>query len=78
MPNSSGVVRAKRFRGFFAVHPEISRIFFNGAAAEAGSGATVPRSTARAAPAAPALDQSGAWARGYGEKMAAWSAIVAG
>ena len=73
-------IRVNDFAGFFAVHPAISRIFFNGAAAEAAFRRHV----------LPALDgrvlrlqrlpstSPAHAARGYAEKLAAWSAIVAG
>jgi hypoxanthine-DNA glycosylase len=71
-------IKANDFAGFFAVHRKIEHIFFNGAAAE----------TAFRRYAQPTLPDRGLQlhrlpstspahaARGYAEKLAAWSAIV--
>lgn len=74
-----GSVRANDFRGFFAQHPAIRRVYFNGAAAETnfrrhalsqlpGGGIVLAR--------LPSTSPAHA-ACGYAEKLAAWSAIVA-
>lgn len=75
-----GSVRANDFADFFAVHPGISRIFFNGAAAEAAFRRHVlPTLGGRALQLQRLPSTSPAHAaRGYAEKLAAWSAIVAG
>ncbi len=71
-------VRVNDFLAFFAVHRSIDRVFFNGGAAEAsflrhvlpglaGRNLLLTR--------LPSTSPAHA-ARGYGEKLAAWSAIV--
>lgn len=72
-------VRANDFPGFFAVHREIRRIFFNGAAAEAAFRRhALPGLAGRAfrLQRLPSTSPAHA-ARGYADKLAAWSAIVA-
>lgn len=75
-----GSIRANDFAGVFAVHPAISRIFFNGAAAEAAFRRHVlPTLDGRVLRLQRLPSTSPAHAaRGYAEKLAAWSAIVAG
>jgi len=72
-------VQANNFRHFFAEHPGIEQIFFNGTAAEnlfrrhvLPRLDRVPRELRRLPSTSPAHA-----ARGYAEKLAAWSVIVA-
>ncbi|MDE1546317.1 DNA-deoxyinosine glycosylase [Dechloromonas agitata] len=72
-------VQANDFRHFFAEHPGIEQIFFNGTAAEnlfrrhvLPRLDGVPRELHRLPSTSPAHA-----ARGYAEKLAAWSVIVA-
>lgn len=72
-------VQANDFRHFFAEHPGIEQIFFNGTAAEnlfrrhvLPRLDRVPRELHRLPSTSPAHA-----ARGYAEKLAAWSVIVA-
>ena len=73
-------IEVNDFPGFLADHPEVNRIFFNGAAAEASFRrwvlprlpAPVPR-LLRLPSTSPAHA-----ARSYADKLAAWSAILAG
>ena len=72
-------VQANDFRHFFAEHPGIEQVFFNGTAAEnlfrrhvLPRLDRVPRELRRLPSTSPAHA-----ARGYAEKLAAWSVIVA-
>lgn len=74
-----GSVEVNDFPGFFAVHPDIRHVFFNGSAAEAAFRRDVlpelphlELQLSRLPSTSPAHA-----ARGYAEKLAAWSAIVA-
>ncbi|MFN4342420.1 MAG: DNA-deoxyinosine glycosylase [Azonexus sp.] len=72
-------VQVNDFRSFFRAHPGIEQVFFNGAAAESlfrryvlPGLETAPRELRRLPSTSPAHA-----ARGYAEKLAAWSVIVA-
>src|SRR5574343_691540 len=72
-------VRANDFGSFFAAHPGIGQVFFNGAAAEASFRRHVLpllRGAEFALCRLPSTSPAHA-ARGYDEKLAAWSVIVA-
>ena len=72
-------VQANDFQEFFAAHPGIERIFFNGAAAEASFRRHVLPGLANfsfALQRLPSTSPAHA-AQGYAQKLAAWSAIVA-
>lgn len=73
----AGSVRANDFAGFFAAHPCIERIFFNGTAAETTFRRHVlPELGDRVPPQHRLPSTSPAHAaRGYAEKLAAWSVI---
>lgn len=73
-------VRVNDFAGFFAAHPAICRVYFNGAAAEANFRRHVlPALSGQNLRLARLPSTSPAHAaKGYAEKLAAWSAIVAG
>jgi len=72
-------VRTNDFAGFFATYPGIERVFFNGAAAETNFRRHV---LPQAAPSCrqllrlPSTSPAHA-ARGYAEKLAAWSVVLA-
>lgn len=72
-------VRANDFGGFFAAHPGIERVYFNGGAAETNFRRHVrpelPGTTIQMLR-LPSTSPAHA-ARSYAEKLAAWSAIVA-
>ena len=72
-------VRVNDFGGFLAVHPAIRHVYFNGAAAEANFRRHVlPELTGRELVLTRLPSTSPAHAaRGYAEKLAAWSVIVA-
>ena len=72
-------VRANDFAGFLAAHPSIERVFFNGAAAETNFRRHVlPQPTANHCRLLRLPSPSPAHAaRGYAEKLAAWSVVVA-
>ena len=72
-------VRANDFAGFLAAHPSIERVCFNGAAAETNFRRHVlPHATANHCRLLRLPSTSPAHAaRGYAEKLAAWSVIVA-
>lgn len=72
-------VRANDFAAFFAAHPGIERIYFNGAAAETAFRRHVlPRLSAPPPPGRRLPSTSPAHAaRGYAEKLAAWSVLAA-
>lgn len=72
-------VQANNFRHFFAEHPGIEQIFFNGTAAEnLFRRHVLPRldGVSRELHRLPSTSPAHA-ARGYAEKLAAWSVIVA-
>lgn len=73
----AGSVQANDFAGFFAAHPCIERIFFNGTAAETTFRRHVlPELGDRLPPQHRLPSTSPAHAaRGYAEKLAAWSVI---
>lgn len=73
----AGSVQANDFAGFFAAHPCIERIFFNGMAAETTFRRHVlPELGDRLPPQHRLPSTSPAHAaRGYAEKLAAWSVI---
>lgn len=73
----AGSVQANDFAGFFAAHPCIERIFFNGTAAEITFRRHVlPELGDRLPPQHRLPSTSPAHAaRGYAEKLAAWSVI---
>jgi hypoxanthine-DNA glycosylase len=75
-----GSVRANDFRGFFAGHPGIARVYFNGAAAEtAFRRLALPGLDAPPLPIQRLPSTSPAHAAlGYAEKLAAWSVISTG
>lgn len=68
------------FAEFFATHPAIRRVYFNGAAAESNFRRHVlPRLAGRNVTLSRLPSTSPAHAaKGYAEKLAAWSVIVAG
>ncbi len=72
-------VRANDFAGFFAAHPAVERVYFNGGAAETNFRRHVlpglPGTTLRMLR-LPSTSPAHA-ARSYAEKLAAWSVIVA-
>jgi double-stranded uracil-DNA glycosylase len=73
----AGSVQANDFAGFFAAHPCIERIFFNGTAAETTFRRHVlPELGDRVPPQHRLPSTSPAHAaRGYAEKLAAWSVL---
>jgi hypoxanthine-DNA glycosylase len=72
-------VRANDFACFLAAHPGIERVFFNGAAAETNFRRHgLPQATANHCRLLRLPSTSPAHAaRGYAEKLAAWSVVVA-
>ena len=72
-------VRTNDFAGFLTAHPGIERVFFNGAAAETNFRRHVlPQATANHCRLLRLPSTSPAHAaRGYAEKLAAWSVVVA-
>ncbi|HEX6734215.1 MAG TPA: DNA-deoxyinosine glycosylase [Azonexus sp.] len=75
----AGSVQANDFAGFFATHPGISRIYFNGMAAETAFRRHVQPGLAGRLPPQHRLPSTSPAhaARGYAEKLSAWSVIVA-
>jgi len=75
----AGSVQVNDFAAFFAAHPHIERIYFNGSAAEATFRRhVVPVLGDRLPPLQRLPSTSPAHAaRGYAEKLAAWSVLVA-
>lgn len=75
----AGSVQANDFAGFFATYPDIERIYFNGTAAETTFRRHVlPDFADRLPPQYRLPSTSPAHAaRGYAEKLAAWSVLVA-
>lgn len=75
----AGSVQVNDFAGFLAAHPGIGRIYFNGTAAEATfvrhvlPGLEAPRPSLHRLPSTSPAHA----ARGYAEKLAAWSVLVA-
>ncbi len=75
----AGSVQANDFVAFFATHPGIERIYFNGTAAEAAFLRHVLPTLGECRPQRHRLPSTSPAhaARGYAEKLSAWSVLVA-